>query len=277
LAGACFEEVRVNARIAVLMIGSGVILAACSSTGTGGGSSGAFTGGNAGSAAGGSGGSIGGSAGSIGGSGGSIGGSGGSIGGSGGSIGGSGGSIGGSGGSIGGSGGSAGSGGSGGVQCPSTFPEFEDTCATADDCVLVDHTTSCCGSVLRMSINRDAQSAFDAAEAICSSQYPACGCAAMGLDVEDGTLIDWSQHDAVISSCDAGSCVAHYTGETFACGDKRCTTEQICWITMGGPSGSGSSAMCNFSGGCTDCSCVGSIGCTCVADGGHVTVTCAAP
>ena len=125
--------------------------------------------------------------------------------------------------------------------------------------------------------HRNAQAAFDAAESVCDSQYPACGCAAMGLDVEDGTLIEWSQHDAVLSSCDQGSCIAHYSGETFACADKRCTTEQICWITMGGPSGSGSSAMCNFAGGCSDCSCVGSVGCACSVDGGHVTVTCAAP
>jgi hypothetical protein len=248
-----------DARFTVLMIGPCLFVAACSSTGTGG----TGTGGTSG---------LSGTGGLSGGSGGLTGGNGGSAaGGIGGSLGGSGGSLGGSGGSLG------GSGGSGGVQCPSSFPEFDNTCATADDCVLVDHTTSCCGSVLRMSINRSAQSAFDAAEAVCNSQYPACGCAAMGLDVEDGTLIDWSQHDAVVSSCDAGSCVAHYTGVTFACADKRCTAEQICWITMGGPSGSGSSAMCNFSGGCSDCSCVGSVGCACSVDGGHVTVTCAAP
>ena len=235
-----------NARFAVLIVGPCVLLAACSSTGTGGGGTGGMSG--------------------VSGTGGlSGGGSGGFTGGNGGSA------AGGSGGSMG------GSGGSGGVQCPSSFPEFDETCATAADCVLVDHMTSCCGSVLRMSIRRDAQAAFDAAEAVCESQYPGCGCAAMGLDVEDGTLIDWSQHDAVVSSCDQGSCVAHYSGETFACADKRCTTEQICWITMGGPAGSGSSAMCNFSGGCTDCGCVGSVGCACIVDGGHVTVTCAAP
>src|SRR4030095_16730905 len=118
---------------------------------------------------------------------------------------------------------------------------------------------------------------FDAAEAICDSQYPACGCASQGVDVEDGTFLDWSQQDQVVSSCDSGSCVAHYTGETFACGDRLCTTEQVCYITMGGPAGSGSSDSCSVSRGCTDCSCIVSIGCTGGVAGGHVTVTCAAP
>jgi hypothetical protein len=128
-----------------------------------------------------------------------------------------------------------------------------------------------------MSIRADEQAAFDAAEAICDRQYPGCGCAALGIDVEDGTLIDFSQIGQVASSCDAGQCAAHYTGDAFACEDVRCTAQQICWITLGGPAGSPASAVCQPSSACTDCTCAGATGCQCVADGGHVTMTCAAP
>jgi hypothetical protein len=45
----------------------------------------------------------------------------------------------------------------------------------------------------------------------------------------------------------------------------------------GGPAGSPTSASCQFSGGCSDCSCVGASYCTCTVQNGQVTVSCAAP
>jgi hypothetical protein len=145
------------------------------------------------------------------------------------------------------------------------------------DCIVVQHVTSCCGSTLMMSIHESEQARFARAESTCDGQYPACGCAAQGIDVEDGTLIDFSQVSSVAAACDAGQCRAHYTGEAFACGDARCITGQICWITTGGPAGSPSSSSCQFSGGCTDCTCAGATGCQCTAQNGQITVTCAAP
>lgn len=193
-------------------------------------------------------------------------------------------STGGSGGSGAASSGGAGAtstGGGGGIKCSganASFPTFDRTCTTANDCVLVSHLTSCCGSTLLMSIASNQKAAFDSAEKICDAQYPACGCASMGINVEDGTLIDDSQRSQVVSMCDSGKCAAHYTGETFACGDLHCTPQQICWITTGGPAGSPTGTMCQFSGGCSTCSCTGGgTGCTCVASSGHLTVTCAAP
>jgi hypothetical protein len=59
-----------------------------------------------------------------------------------------------------------------------------------------------------MGIRSDQQSAFEAAEATCDSQYPPCGCAAQFVDVEDGSMIDFGDEDSVIVSCDSGSCRA---------------------------------------------------------------------
>lgn len=173
---------------------------------------------------------------------------------------------------------SSGSGdGGGAVRCTGTnpsFPSFDRSCTTSADCVLVQHVTSCCGSTLVMSIASSAKSSFASAEKACDAQYPACGCASQGIDVEDGTLINSSEQNLVASVCDGGRCAAHYTGETFACGDAHCTPDQICWITN--QANSPSRTTCQFSGGCTDCSCATGTGCSCAVQNGHITVTCTA-
>jgi len=66
--------------------------------------------------------------------------------------------------------------------------------------------------MLIMAINADEESAFDQAEALCDQQYPACGCAAQGVDVEDGALITGRWQDQVQAACDGGACMAHTVG-----------------------------------------------------------------
>jgi hypothetical protein len=246
-----------------------------------GGAGGTRSGGAGGISSGGAGGTRSGGAGGIssGGAGGTrSGGAGGiSAGGSAGIVG-TGGSVGGnpSGGASGGSGGSA---GQGSIQCTGTmqyFPEFDRSCLKAEDCVAVAHQTNCCGARLVTGISASEQAAFEAAEAICDQQYPACGCAAFGTDVEDGTRVDFAWKDQVKVVCDAGSCKAQYSGTSFACGTARCTEQQYCIQTSGGPAGTQTSYSCNPTA-CTDCSCIIQAGCTCSKVDGHLTVVCLRP
>lgn len=191
----------------------------------------------------------------------------------------------GSGGGTSGSSGRAGAGeaGAGGnaISCVGAtphFPEFDRSCSTASDCSLVAHTTSCCGSRLAMSIATSEVSAFNGAEAICEAQYPACGCAAQGVEVEDGTQVGWSWETQVKASCDGGSCKAHYAGTTFSCGTNTCTDKQYCSMSSGGPAGTTPSADCVETA-CTDCTClkVASAGCSCSVTNGHLVVSCQRP
>jgi hypothetical protein len=139
----------------------------------------------------------------------------------------------------------------------------------------VAHTTSCCGSRLAMAIATSETPAFNSAEAICDAQYPACGCAAQGVQVEDGTQVGWSWQTEVKASCDSGSCKAHYAGATFSCGANTCTDKQYCSMSSGGPAGTAPSANCEQTT-CTDCAClkVDSAACSCSITNGHLVVSC---
>lgn len=187
-------------------------------------------------------------------------------------------------GSAGESGGEKGDGGEGGVgtaiRCTGEmpfFPMFDRSCATQADCVVVAHTTDCCGGQLMMAIHENVADDFAAAEAICDSQYPPCGCAAQWVDVEDGTQIAWGEEQNVVALCDGRSCRATYPGETFECGAARtCLETQYCEIGIGGPQGAMPSYTCRATD-CADCECLDQTGCDCEEDGGHLTVTCNYP
>ncbi|HET9930253.1 MAG TPA: hypothetical protein VFQ35_06190 [Polyangiaceae bacterium] len=137
--------------------------------------------------------------------------------------------------------------------------------------------TNCCGAMLVMAIATSEKAAFDSAEAICDEQYPACGCAAQGVDVEDGTRVGWPWQDAVKASCDAGSCKAHYAGATFSCGARTCTDKEYCNVTSGGPAGSEPTSTCTQTT-CVDCACLKvDVACSCSANNGHLSVSCQRP
>lgn len=168
----------------------------------------------------------------------------------------------------------------GDVRCTGpdpAFPTFDKGCSSDANCVLVRHTTSCCGSQLFMGINHAELARFQAAESICDSQYPACGCASQGADAEDGTMVPWGSESRIVVSCNNGVCLSHYGGTTFGCGTATCTDQQYCSMFTGGPAGSPTTYNCNLLGGCTSCSCVSSTGCVCTEDQGLIKVSCAAP
>ena len=101
--------------------------------------------------------------------------------------------------------------GSGGeVQCstePIVFPEFDKSCGNEADCALVFHTINCCGTDVAWGINADEVPAFEAAEAICDSQYPGCGCPAQATEAEDGNT-SWDPNDFAVQ-CDGGTCMSY--------------------------------------------------------------------
>ena len=174
-----------------------------------------------------------------------------------------------------GSGGAAAGGGA--VSCvgpTASFPEFNRSCSSAADCALVAHMTNCCGAMLAIAIATSETLAFDRAESICAAQYPACGCAAQGVEVEDGTQVSWSWQAEVNASCDGGSCKAHYAGETFSCGPHTCTDKQYCGTSSGGPVGAEPSLNCVQTT-CTDCACLKlDSACSCSVKDGHLFVSC---
>jgi hypothetical protein len=93
------------------------------------------------------------------------------------------------------------------IMCPGEFPSFDEACSVDEDCALVLHTIDCCGTELAWGIRADAVAAFEAAEAVCDGQYPACDCAPMPTLAEDGqTVMDAS---ALAVACTMGACTSY--------------------------------------------------------------------
>ena len=121
---------------------------------------------------------------------------------------------GGSGSGGGGAGGTTATGGAGGatfdVECAGgapAFPTFDKTCAAAGDCLLAFHQLNCCGTREAIGIAKAEKAAFDAAEATCESQYPACGCAQSPTMTEEGsTSVDEAKIEV---QCTGGSCMSY--------------------------------------------------------------------
>ncbi len=123
----------------------------------------------------------------------------------------------------GGSGGSGGGGGTGGttstggtggatfdVECTGgapAFPTFDKTCAAEGDCLVAFHQVNCCGTRKAIGIQKDEKASFDAAEATCEGQYPACECVQSPTMTEEGsTAVD----EALIQvQCSGGSCMSY--------------------------------------------------------------------
>jgi hypothetical protein len=85
------------------------------------------------------------------------------------------------------------------------FPTFAKTCTMATDCATALHTVSCCGTLTAIGINVAEKPAFNAAEATCEMQYPACGCAQSPTTTEDGkTSMDDTQ---IQVGCTNGQCM----------------------------------------------------------------------
>jgi len=178
--------------------------------------------------------------------------------------------------------GKAGSAGGGGTSnpdqpdCDADFDALDRRCSSAQDCVLVQHQIDCCGTILIMGLPSSEQPSFAALEQYCAAQFPLCGCAAQGMMLEDGSMIDFGS-SAVVADCIEERCQSRSTVATSACGDKKCTEAQYCEQFVGGPAGSEPSYTCRPLGECQDCACLNVIGCQCSETDGTIKVFCAAP
>lgn len=96
------------------------------------------------------------------------------------------------------------------IMCPDGFPEFDKSCTDDADCALVIHTTDCCGNSVAWGLGVGEVEAFDAAEAICDSQYPICDCPQGPTIAEDGNE-GWEPADFAVD-CMMGSCMSYVPG-----------------------------------------------------------------
>lgn len=90
-----------------------------------------------------------------------------------------------------------------------TFPTFNQSCTTTADCVAGVRQQNCCGTRVAIGINNSELGRFDRAAGICASQFPGCGCADQGIEVDDGTFVPNESNVGV-------SCNSMNRCETFA-------------------------------------------------------------
>lgn len=136
-------------------------------------------------------------------------------------------------GSGGGSGTDSNSGGSGSgsggnmLQCedPLMFPGVGKECVVDEDCALVFHQTDCCGTLDAYGVSQASADAYNQTEAMCAAQFPACDCAQMPTDAEDGNSTQ--DNNAIVVQCVQNQCQSAipepgplqlYT----TCGDPAC-------------------------------------------------------
>jgi len=91
------------------------------------------------------------------------------------------------------------------IMCPGVFPTFDKSCGSDEQCVIAIHTTDCCGNSVALGINEAELADFQAAEAICDSQYPPCGCPAGPTMAEDGQAVENPRK--LVVGCVDGSCM----------------------------------------------------------------------
>lgn len=120
---------------------------------------------------------------------------------------------------------------------PNDFPAFDKSCTADSECVAKLHQINCCGTLVAIGINASGSAAFDAAEATCQGQYPACGCAQMPTTAEDGkTLADYGSDFPVV--CKAGQCTTYSPDAALCngapspvnCNDKSCPDGFTCTL-----------------------------------------------
>lgn len=99
--------------------------------------------------------------------------------------------------------------------------EWQNACATDDDCALAFHQINCCGTLVAWGVSADQAGAFAAAEAACEASYPHCGCASKPTEAQDGNTGLGPETFGV--ACQQGGCRSHVLGE-----DPRCHTPYDC-------------------------------------------------
>jgi hypothetical protein len=111
-------------------------------------------------------------------------------------------------------------------QVPPVFPRFDRSCSSAMDCALGEVQINCCGSMAVTGIAAGELARFQAAAAICASQFPGCGCPTMPTIADDGTS---NQGIPATVSCENNVCTSSFPPPRTPCGQTTCdATTEIC-------------------------------------------------
>jgi len=121
------------------------------------------------------------------------------------------------------------------VQCgaqPPVFPEFDRSCSTDTDCTLGTRQRDCCGSKLVHGIRSEEAEAWNAAAALCASQFPGCACAEQPAEADDGSTLDFMNPLPAQVRCNGGACESYFPSSVdTACGPAGLTCDpatEIC-------------------------------------------------
>lgn len=126
-----------------------------------------------------------------------------------------------------------------GVPYP-LFPWFDKSCSSDGDCAIGLHMVNCCGGLSAIGFNASQKDSFAAAEAVCESQYPPCGCMAPPPTAEDGNVS--ANAGDIEVCCKSGACMTYITtlGPPFSripCGQGFCYPgDESCCVTPAGQS-----------------------------------------
>ena len=131
-----------------------------------------------------------------------------------------------------------------------TFPTFNRACTSVSDCGIAFHQVSCCGSRTAIGITATEQARFNTDEAVCESQYPACGCAEGPTMVDDGSSAP--SEDAISVACVDMQCKTYVQAcpATQPTSGTPCTPAQLTCSYM-----NGNHCSCEASSGGTQWSC----------------------
>jgi hypothetical protein len=100
-------------------------------------------------------------------------------------------------------------------QNPPIFPAFDRSCTTASDCAIGDRQVDCCGTHTVTGVNHNVLGAFQAAAALCASQFPLCGCPTRPTFADD--LTTETNGGPAIVECNNNTCETTFP-VAVACG-----------------------------------------------------------
>lgn len=106
--------------------------------------------------------------------------------------------------------GSSGADGSAEVRCTggaASFPNFDRACWESEWCTIAFHQVDCCGNRVALGILHPELEHFQAVEAVCQAQYPACGCPSGPTRTDTGQMA--SDEAAIKVECRAGICTSY--------------------------------------------------------------------
>src|SRR5262249_5048857 len=100
-------------------------------------------------------------------------------------------------------------------------------CTSSADCVTVDYLLDCCGSVHSAGVSKASEAAVKACAATRKAGFPACACAGLSPEADDGSHDTGGAAGTKTVFCNtAGLCETSFKGA--ACGTNVCGPSQTC-------------------------------------------------